>query len=282
MGASFRRTRHHTWWVSALVVLLALGGVVAFAGASGIAQPVIKTGQGICTVLNDLGVSCQLGTIPAGGSVAVEFTMVPSVPGTKINTATVKATERDPKPEDNTASAQVAVLGKADLVVTKVAAPDPVLVGKQLVYTITITNKGPSTATGVVVTDKLPPGVTMVSCAGWAEGCTTDIAGNTITWRVGTLLSGASATIKCIVTANVVGPITNTVRIAGNEPDPDGSNNEASVTTNVRAPSVDLIVTKKPDKDTATVGDTVTYTIIVTNNGPDEATGVELKDIFSQ
>ena len=44
------------------------------------------------------------------------------------------------------------------------------------------------------------------------------------------------------------------------------------------APKVDLSLTKVADKTNAKTGDTVKYTLTVTNNGPDGATGVEVKD----
>ena len=47
--------------------------------------------------------------------------------------------------------------------VTKTDSPDPVTVGASLIYTVTVTNSGPDTATGVVVTDTLPAGATFVS-----------------------------------------------------------------------------------------------------------------------
>lgn len=66
-----------------------------------------------------------------------------------------------------------------DLSVTKSDAPDPVSVGKDLVYTITVKNAGPLTATGVTLTDTLPTSVSFVSASG---GCT----------RVGTLPGDAT------------------------------------------------------------------------------------------
>src|SRR5205823_2585199 len=51
----------------------------------------------------------------------------------------------------------------ADLLVTKTDSPDPVTVGKNLIYTVTVTNDGPSGVTGVIMTDTLLSGVTFVS-----------------------------------------------------------------------------------------------------------------------
>ena len=51
----------------------------------------------------------------------------------------------------------------ADLAVTKTGLPDPVLVGSNLTYTVTVTNNGPNNASNVMVTDTLPANVTFVS-----------------------------------------------------------------------------------------------------------------------
>src|SRR5215216_1125274 len=53
--------------------------------------------------------------------------------------------------------------GPNDLSIVKTDAPDPVSTGGALTYSIQVTNRGPSTATDVVVTDNLPRGVTYVS-----------------------------------------------------------------------------------------------------------------------
>ena len=52
---------------------------------------------------------------------------------------------------------------EADLGVAKSDSPDPVQVGRPLTYTLSVDNGGPDLATGVVVTDTLPPGVTFLS-----------------------------------------------------------------------------------------------------------------------
>ena len=66
------------------------------------------------------------------------------------------AAETDPVSANNTATATTAVTAAADLAVTKTDSPDPVKVGQVLTYTIRVANNGPSSATGVVLEDKLP------------------------------------------------------------------------------------------------------------------------------
>ena len=117
------------------------------------------------------------------------------------------------------------LLSSADLSVTKtvdVSIPD---VGTDVVFTIIVTNAGPSTATGVVVTDRLPSGFTYVSHNGIG---TYDPA--TGVWSVGTLAVGASQTLTITATVNDTGSYNNRAEASANENDPNPNNSFDGVT----------------------------------------------------
>src|SRR5439155_887562 len=101
-----------------------------------------------------------------------------------------------------------------------------------------------------------------------------------VTCAVGSLASGASATITIKATAPPTSRTnTKTATIGGNEPDPNAANNTASASTQVSAAakSVDLAVTKTGPA-AATTGGPIAYTLTAKNNGPDAATGATVTD----
>ena len=123
-----------------------------------------------------------------------------------------------------------------NLVVTLTDAPDPVFIGGGLTYTLTLTNRGPSTATGVFLSDILAPGVTLVS-SNTTYG-TFSLLPTTVTINVGTLASGAGLAATLRVSPSIAGVIPNTA-IATNSPaqvDLDPTSNSASINTTVLSP----------------------------------------------
>ncbi len=174
-------------------------------------------------------------------------------------------------------AANFANLSQADLGVVKSASPSSATAGGQLTYTFTTTNYGVSGATGVVLTDVLPPSVHYVSCTS-SQG-SVFLNNGTFTAQYGSLANGATATTTMIVTvdAGTSGSITNTATVAGNETDPNQSNNTSTVVTPITK-MIDLAITKTATPEPAKAGGQLTYTLNVVNNGPANGTGVTLTD----
>lgn len=118
----------------------------------------------------------------------------------------------------------------ADLSITKSGKPDPVVTGNNLTYTITATNKGPSSATGVVVTDTLPVGVTLSSSSTTQGSCS---GTSVVTCNAGSLAKGTSVTITIVVKVTKEGVLGNAADVIGNETDPNLNNNTATQVTTV-------------------------------------------------
>lgn len=172
------------------------------------------------------------------------------------------------------ATVNTPVTASTDLKISKtVDVIAPTLASPNVEFTVRVTNDGPSIATGVVVTDSLPAGLTFVSAVP-GQG---SFAGST--WTVGTLAPGASASLRLRATVtNFSTTITNTASVIGAEPDPVGSNNSAQVT--LQGQRSDLSLTKTVNNAVPNVGGTVVFTLTLTNAGPDAATGVEVTDLL--
>jgi uncharacterized repeat protein (TIGR01451 family) len=113
-----------------------------------------------------------------------------------------------------------------NLAVAVAASPAPATVGQPLTYTVTVTNNGPGPATGVVLHDTLPAGVTFVSSSlGGLDPATGQVVAG-----LGPLAAGTSTTVTIIVRPTTAGTIRNTVDVTANEPDPDPTDNRALVT----------------------------------------------------
>ena len=166
---------------------------------------------------------------------------------------------------------------RADLSVTKLDQADPLTVGDQIVYTITVTNSGPDAADGVQLTDAVPAGTSFVSAVSPQGTCTE--TGGTVTCILGSLTSGASATIRLAVDTDQAGQVTNTASASSDVEDPNGGNNSATETTNVQPEEADLEVTKLGPTGAVSRSAPIVYTIIVFNDGPGTAPGVEVTDV---
>ncbi|WP_352169706.1 DUF11 domain-containing protein [Proteiniborus sp. MB09-C3] len=176
----------------------------------------------------------NIGTLPAGASntILIRGTVDPSATGTIFNTANVTSTTPDPNPSNNTSTiiTTIATGESADVSVTKSASPNPVMQRRTLVYTINVSNAGPSDAQSVVLTDDIPsrilrPQFSTDGGATWSPW--------TGSYNIATLPAGASRTIliRGTVCVSAEGTISNTANVTSTTPDPNPSNNTSTVNT---------------------------------------------------
>lgn len=119
----------------------------------------------------------------------------------------------------------------ADLSIVKADSRDPTPTARNMTYTLTVTNNGPDPASGVTVTDQLPPGVTFVSASA-SQGTCGESSG-TVFCTLGTVASGAPVTIDVVVRPTMPGLITNSASVASPTSDSNQSNNADSENTSI-------------------------------------------------
>ena len=213
----------------------------------------------------------------AGAVMAITGTVSAGSGGSRVTN--VAAVTRMNRPDTNladNAAAAVFQIQAADLAIAKSAEPSAVEEGDAIQFTVAVTNRGPDAVASIRISDRLPDGLAF-SGATPSQGSYDDATGD---WTVGALANGAEASliIEAIAASGSGGLIlTNVATIAAcSHEDPDFGNNVASATVLVYG--ADLALAKTVEPPAAVEGQIVAYTLVVTNPGPSEATGLQVSE----
>ena len=165
--------------------------------------------------------------------------------------------------------------------------PEP---GDQIIFTLTVTNSGPSDATGVAVTDNIPSGYSYVSDDG--SGAYNQ---NTGIWNVGNISNSGTAVLNIIVTVNEDGDYANTASVSGNEPDPDNSDNsDTNTPTPVFNPSMSITKTATLPEiieegaeinyeiEVMNTGNMTLYDVVITDDNADNIDGSQIAQLLPE
>ena len=204
----------------------------------------------------------NLGDLEPGDSVRITMTLSATVVGDQVNQATAISQEGFTGAGQSTTAV---IPGSLSLTKT---APSQVDLDDSMTYNITLTNDGQGALTNVVVTDTLPEGVTLATAPGATSGTALPVR-----WSIDRLDAGASQSFTLNGTASAAGNQTNTVAATSAE----GAT--ASATAVTRVVASDVSVAKAVNLDTVVLGEALTYTITVTNNGDGVATNVRVVDL---
>jgi uncharacterized repeat protein (TIGR01451 family) len=214
--------------------------------------------------------------------------------GTAINsTATVTSATTDPNLANNSATATdvVAAAGQADLSMANTPSVSTTAAGTNVTYTQVITNLGPAatTAATATLTETVPANMNFQSIthpAGWT--CTTPAVGGTgtITCTAGagtSIAVNGTASFSLVMQVNASAPsgtnIPDTATASAGNVVPNLTTNTATATVLVaNANSADMAIVKTATPNPVSQGETLTYTLVVTNNGPASATNVTVAD----
>jgi uncharacterized repeat protein (TIGR01451 family) len=197
----------------------------------------------------------------------------PGTVGTATALVSTTSDRQDPNTANNTAWRNVEILPATDLGVSITTAPSPIVRGETFTYTITVTNNGPSAATGAVLTAVLDSSLTNVvfSLGTFVSGT------NILTAALPTIASGSTAIVTISATPTQSRNITiqagasNTV-----ETDSRPNNNQANLQSPVSP--IDLSITGNGSPEPSTVGQNQTFAFTVANAGPAPAADV----VFTQ
>ena len=147
--------------------------------------------------------------------------------------------------------------------------------GTRLTYTLVVSNADVNPATGVVVADALPAGVTYVSATSSKGVC-----GSGVLCTLGTLQPGETVVITVVVDVNADqagATLINVAQVSSDQTDPNPGNNVSQTQTNVVG-EAKLTIAKVHLSNPAIAGENLTYGIVVTNSGPSDAESVIITD----
>lgn len=247
----------------------------------GVTWTCVASGGSSCPAggAGNIGASVNL-LVGGTATFTVNATIASGATGTLSNTATITAPPgtTETAPANNTATDSNSLTPQADLSITKGDLPDPVVAGTNLIYSITITNHGPSDAVNVGLVDTLPFQVNFVSSVPVGPTCVHALG--IVTCSLGTLVASTSTnvTISVAVPSSVVDgtTITNTAVTSASTTDPGPNANVAFE---------DTLVEREPDLGVSKAapfpviaGLNFDYTVTVDNNGPSDASMVVLTD----
>jgi uncharacterized repeat protein (TIGR01451 family) len=238
---------------------------------------------GLCTVSGST-LTCDVGTLVrnATSTVTLRATVGSDTPpATKLVLSVTGSTaSRDLTPGNDTGSVTDDVTAKADVRVTLTATPSSPVAGTDITYTAVLANNGPSTARSVVLSDPMPAGTSNPRASVPGGTCSVPASGTgTVQCTVPALATGASTSVTIVVlsAASSTGTVQNTVTVAvgTTSPDPDLSNNTATVGSTLRAVADVRAVLTVPAGNVP-LGGTFPYKLTISNQGPSTAVNTNL------
>lgn len=216
----------------------------------------------------------NIDSLNIGESKIINIKTLVNKTGTFINEASVSGNEYDWNLKNNNDSASLNVNPSADLAIEILVNDTNPKFNSLVKWTLRVTNNGPDEATGVVVCDLLSKDLIYLSSTG-----NYDVKSGL--WNIETLESGKSVSIDIVTLVNKTGKIANDASVSGKEYDWNLSNNydNKSIAVDVCA---DLAIKKLVNDTNPKFNSLVEWTLRVTNNGPDTATGVVVCDILPE
>ncbi len=209
-------------------------------------------------------------TTDASGNAPIDVTFAGLLTTNSFITAT--ATDTNNNTSEFSASRRLVVFDTVDLALAMTESADPAAIVSNVTYTITITNNGPTNATGVFVTNTLPAGVAVLSSTPSQGTCSSN--NGMVVCNLGTINDQAGASVMLVLAPLATGFITNSALVVSTEVDNDPTNNTATQSTFVGV--ADLQITRALSTNAPVAGQPLSYLVGVSNQGPDTVSSATL------
>ena len=194
--------------------------------------------------------------------------------GVLTNVANVTGREYDYDLTNNHDNESIEVEPSADVSIIKSVNNTNPNYYELIKWTVIVSNNGPDNATDVEIMEKIPDGLILL------DSSVTKGIYDGESWVMDCLEKDETQTLELICKVNKTGNITNIVNVTAEEYDPNETNNEANSSIDV-PPAVDIEVIQNVNNSYPRFGEEIIWMISVKNNGPDNATKVELTDVLS-
>lgn len=230
--------------------------------------------------------------VSMAGGTAATFSMVVKVNAAAANgtvitdSVTASSSVIDPNTANNTgiASTIVGITAQAQMTVTNLASPDPVIAGNDITYTQTATNTGGGAATNPSLSENTPLHTTFVSIsAPTGTTCTTPPVGGTgaISCTAAAAPAGSSGTVQLVlqvVAGTASGTLISDTVTASSTNQAFGPNSATATDVVAAAGQADLALATSATPLTVIAGNNITYVQTITNNGPAAASNVSFTE----
>ena len=213
-----------------------------------------------------------VGNISVGESKNISFIVTVNGIGRIWNNVTVNSSLLDPNPGDNHDEVYIDVPFDGDLRISLSVIPNPPQANNPFIINVTVENFDTEPNSNVMVDFLLPASLTYINST--CMGSYNPITGK---WNIGYLPASSKVNLEIWVSPGVIGNVTIEGNVSGTVTDINPGNNRANLTFEI-VPAFDLTITKNASNYTIYDGDTISFDIVVWNNGPFVANNVKITD----